>query len=140
MNQKLYSRLLEVAKALKNRTQTGAKHHSSFLVKKGKIVCIGVNNYNKQHPAHRYGEYKDSHKFTRDAYRASLHSEISLLIRSGLESWEGHELVNIRVDNNGNAAMSRCCPNCERVVNMLSPNRVFYSLDDNTYQEMELKG
>ncbi len=134
MNCQTYTRVLEIARALKPRAQTGDRFHVSVLIRKRKIVCIGVNDYNKSHLAHRFGAYQ-SHKFSKDEYRPSLHSECSLAIRAGIENWNGYEMVNVRIDNNGRAAMSKCCPNCERVVKALQPNKIYYSIDDVSFGE-----
>lgn len=138
MNQKTYNRLVEIARALKPKAQTGYSFHISALFRKGKILSIGVNNYNRQHLAHRFGEYYPT-KFTASStYRASLHSECSLAIRAGLEDWCGCEMVNIRIDNNGNPANSKPCLNCARVVKALAPKRVFFSVAENLFEEMEM--
>lgn len=138
MNHRLYKRLVEISKALKPKVQSGQKAHFSYLIRKQRVMCIGWNNYNKIHPAHRFGEYKNSHKFTKDDYRASLHSEISLTCRAGLEDWSGYDLVNIRIDNNDAPAMSACCSNCARVVASLNPNNVFYSVDEETFAKQDI--
>lgn len=140
MNAGLYHRLLDISRAMKDRTQTGDKYHVSFLVRKSRVFCIGVNNYHKSHLAHRFGPYHSS-KFSQkdDPYRPSLHSECAVAIKAGLEDWSGLELVNIRIDNNGGAAMSKCCHNCMRVVKALGPNRVFYSVDNQHYAEEKME-
>lgn len=113
------------------------RHHVSFLTRKQKIVCIGVNNYNKPHPARRFGAYVATSKFVH-SYVPSLHSECSLAIRTGLEDWSGFSLFNIRIDNNGDAAMSRCCVNCQRVVKALGPDKIFYSVDNERFDRLDI--
>ena len=136
MNRRIYNRALEICRALKPQAQTGSKFHVSFLVKKSRITCIGVNNYNRVHLAHRFGEYS-SFKFPGSQYRPSLHSECSLAIRAGLESWEGFEMLNIRIDNNGEAANSKPCANCAKVVAALHPKRAFYSVSNGEFEEFK---
>lgn len=136
MNLKTYLRAVEISRALKPSRQTGSRFHTSVLIRKNRIVCLGINDYNRTHLSHRFGEYK-SFKFPDADYRPSLHSECSLAIRAGLESWDGLEMLNVRIDNNGAVVNSCPCLNCRRVVRALGPKRVFYSVGEEAFAELE---
>lgn len=140
MNARLYNRVLEIARALKPSFQTGQQFHVSALLRKGRIVCVATNNYNKRHLEHRFGRYVNT-RFSNSGteYRPSLHSECAVAIRAGLEDWSGLSLLNVRINNNGEAALSKCCPNCARVVAGLGPNHVFYSVDNQEFAEQTLE-
>jgi hypothetical protein len=57
-----------------------------------------------------------------------MHSETNLAIKLGLTSWCGLEIVNIRIDNNGDKNNALPCPNClNNIINILQPKRVFYT-------------
>jgi hypothetical protein len=136
MNQRIYNRCLEAAKALKPKVQSGKSFHASFLIRKSKIICIATNNYNKAHNHNRFGRY-DNWKGFESEYRPCIHSEVQILIRNGETDISDCELLNIRVDNNKNANMSKCCPNCARLLLQIDgpPKKVFYSDGEGNLQQ-----
>lgn len=136
MNSRLYSRAVEIARALKPSFQTGQQFHVSFLFRKNRLFCLAPNNYHKRHLEHRFGRYTNN-RFSAAGveYRPSLHSECAVAIRAGLEDWTGLTLLNVRIDNNGNAALAKCCSNCRRVVAGLAPRRICYSVGNEEFGE-----
>lgn len=73
-------------------------------------------------------------------YRASLHSEVDLAIRMGERSWRDYEVLNIRIDNNLNSVLSCPCRNClDTIIKPLKPKRFYYSCNDNSYIQLNLK-
>lgn len=135
MNQKLASRLIEIARAMKPNLVSGKSWHITAIIKQGKIICVGWNNYNRLHPAHIFGEYKNYKGFT-DKFRPGLHSEISALIKMGQEDLTGHILVNLRINNNNAVALSKPCPNCEKILRSLLIKRVYYSTNTGEFEEL----
>ena len=138
MNQYICQKLIEVARAMKGEKSTGKSFHVTGIIRQNKIVCIGWNNYNKQHPAHRFGAYENYKGFT-DRFRPGIHSEISAIIKMGQEDLSGYSMVNIRINNNFQVAMSKCCPNCERVIRQLGLKRLFYTTNLGNFEELNLK-
>lgn len=126
MNLKIYNRCVEIARALKTHKTSGKSFHSTFIIRKSKIVCIGFNDYNKLHNANKFGEYKNYRNLPGE-YKPSLHSEISALIKWGEEDLSDCEILNIRIDNNFCANYSAACPNCQRVIRGVRPKRVYHS-------------
>ena len=126
MNAKLYNRLVEFARALKTKHQSGAKHHVAFLLRKTRIVCIGWNNYGKVHNSRRFGKFV-SHKFTHDTYAPCVHAEISCITRWGQEDLRGYDMAVVRIDNNNNPNMSRPCVNCGKIIDAMGVRKIFYS-------------
>ena len=59
VNQRIYKRCLEVAKAMKPRVQNGKSYHVCYLIRKGKVICIGTNDYTKTHNVKRFGKYEN---------------------------------------------------------------------------------
>jgi deoxycytidylate deaminase len=135
MNQRLFSRCIEVSRALKPVKATGRAFHTTFAVKKGKIVCIGWNDYNKMHRSHKFGVYS-SHKDLPSGYKASLHSEVACIIRLGEENLSDFDIVNVRIDNNNFVAQSKPCPNCQRVLYDLSPKSIHYSIGELKFEKL----
>ncbi len=120
-------RTIEIARALKPTHQTGRVFHVTTLWNKSHLLSIGVNNYHRQHPAHRFSEYHSFKVFHRADYQARLHSEISALLKLGEEDLNGITLVNTRIMNDGKVGMAKPCPNCARVLEQLSCRNIFYT-------------
>lgn len=137
MNDRTFNRLIEISKALKPKRSTGRAFHTTFAVRNRRIIKIGINDYNKIHPAYKYGEYY-SYKEFGSVYRPSIHSEIKMLIRLGEEDLSQYEIVNVRINNNNVPAMSAPCPNCARVLKALNPKAIYYSTDKG-YEKLDCK-
>lgn len=129
---------MEISRALKPKVQSGKSHHSSFLIRKGKIVCIGNNDYTKMHNVKRFGVYENWKGFESE-YRPCIHSEIKILIRYGEDDLSDCEMLNVRVDNTNNINMSKACPNCFRILSSLEgpPRKLFYSDSEGNLQQDE---
>jgi hypothetical protein len=139
MNLRIYNRCIEVSKALKPSKESGGKsYHTTFAIRKSKIVCIGFNNYQKKHNSNRFGVYKN-HRNLPGEYNPSLHSEISMCIKLGQEDLSDYEILNIRIDNNNNPVMSQACPNCRRILQDLNPKRVYHSNANGELEELILE-
>jgi len=117
-----FARLEEITRATKVGLQTGKSFHTTFVYKGSKMLCIASNNYNKSHRHHKYTEYTKPE----GNYKPSLHSEIGALIRLGLTNCSGLTFVNIRIDNNGKAAISAPCNNCARVLKSIGYKNLWY--------------
>jgi hypothetical protein len=111
--------------------------HLTFAVKKGRILKIGRNNYNKQHNAKRFGEYKAFKTSNVESkYIPCIHSECDVFRKLNLDSWSGIEVVNVRLNNKGNLRFAMPCKNCINVLNYFQPKRIFYSTSDGNYDEL----
>ena len=138
MNNKILKRCIEISRALRPNNPVGKSHHTSFAVYKSRIVCVGMNDYKKSHPYHKIGVYED-HKGFETAYRASLHSEVSLAIKMGLEDWNDYEIVNVRIGFDDKIRIACPCKNCEiHIIKALKPKRVFFTDNNEQFVEMNL--
>jgi deoxycytidylate deaminase len=135
LNIKLFNRIAEITRALKPKKATGRSFHASFAIKKGKIVCIGWNNYDKSHRHKKFGPYKNWRNLPGE-YKVSLHAEVSLLIRLGEEDLSSYELAVVRIDNNGDVVNSKPCPNCMQLWRSVEPKKICYSVANERYEEM----
>lgn len=131
MNQRIFNRCIETAKALRPKVQSGKAFHCSYLIKKGRIICIATNNYRKAHNYKRFGAYSNWKGFETE-YKPCLHGEAAILIKYGETDLSDCEFLNIRVDNNSNPNMAKPCPNCFRLLSSLDgpPKKLFYSDSD----------
>lgn len=126
-----FNKLIETSVALK-ANQTGRCFHTSFILSKGKVLAIGMNDYNKLHLNHRFGQYHPRKINSDKHYVAGIHSEIDSILKLGRVDFSRYELVNIRIDNNGKLACAYPCPNCLRVItDQLQFKRIYYSISEN---------
>lgn len=119
-----FRRLEEITKALKPRLQSGKSFHVTFVYKKNKMICIANNNYKKNHPYHKFGKYNSTKNGKN--YQAGIHSECAALIKLGEEDCSDFTFVNLRVDNNGDIAISKPCPNCQRLLDQVGYKNLWY--------------
>lgn len=119
-------RYIELARALKPSNQTGQMFHVTIACRKRKIIAIGINNYRKLHNAERWGHYHPCKSLNTSLYRPGIHSEISALIKLGLEDCKDLDFFNIRIGNNGEVMVSRPCENCYRVLNQVGYRHCYF--------------
>jgi|LakMenE18May11ns_1017448.scaffolds.fasta_scaffold9956071_2 hypothetical protein len=120
-----FKRLEEITRALKPTKQTGKCFHTTFAFKGNKMLAIGYNNYNKLHPHHKFGVYEPT-KDLNSNYTAGIHSEISCLIKLGVEDCSDITFVNVRIDNNDKPAISKPCANCECILEQVGNRKVWF--------------
>lgn len=121
-----FDRLIEISRALKGKNQTGKSFHTTFILRKRKILSIGINNYNSTHP--RTKNYPSRYKGT--GYIAGVHSEISSLIKLGyMNDYSNLTLVNIRIGNDGLIRNSAPCLGCSQVLSGCNFKRIYYTTE-----------
>lgn len=131
---KIWAKCAEITKALKPQKQNGRSFHTTFIFHKSRILSIGHNDYRKMHPYHRMGKYV-GYKTNPHLYQSALHSEISAILKLGEEDLRKYTVVNVRIDGNNNLALSKPCPNCERVLRQVGFKRLWYSTK-NGFEEL----
>lgn len=134
MNKRL-EKCIEISLGLRPKKQTGKSFHTTFIFNKNRILSIGTNNYNKEHPYHKMGKYC-GYKQNPSQYHACLHSEISALLRLGEEDCSRYTFVNIRIDNNNKTSIAKPCPNCQRILNQVGYKKIIYSNSENGFDEI----
>lgn len=128
MNQKLVDRYIEVARALRPKRQNGRSFHITCIFDKRKLLSIGVNDYTKDHPRHKYGVYLPTKPGFN--YTSGIHSECRAIEKLVNTSYSKLKVLNIRIDNNGEVNLSKPCLNCEKLIKKLGFKRVFYTTKD----------
>ena len=124
-----FKRLENLAKALKPLNQSGQSFHATFVYHGNKLICIANNDYSRLHPYHKFGQYIATKNGN---YIAGLHGETAALIKMGLEDCSHLTFVNVRIDNKGNAAISKPCLNCQRLLTQTGYKSIWY-FDGTTY-------
>ena len=124
---KKYDRLIEIAKEIKPKTQTGKFFHVSFVMKGGKILHIGVNDYFKRNNiSSKYKRFKKS--LNSKQYIAGIHSEVSALSKFKYnEDVSNLVLVNVRINNLNQVECSCPCPNCAKFIKEMGIKKVYFS-------------
>jgi deoxycytidylate deaminase len=122
---------ISLAYASKNTQASHRCKHQAFLLRKNKIVAIGINN-TKTHP--------DNLKF---AYRypqaQGTHAEFKACLKGNKASYKGYELVVIRVDNNGQLAMSKPCEGCQRMLEHYQVDTIWYTNRKGEFEVLPIK-
>lgn len=96
-----------------------------------RLVGLGFNNYNKEHPRHKFGEYKPTRGDSKN-YKASLHAETDLLRRLKHDPQDVSFYV-VRIDNNNQIALARSCQNCLSVLKKCGFRKIIYSISENEF-------
>ena len=132
-----FAKLIEISRALYPRYSTGRQFHTTFFLKKNRIVSMGYNNYYKSHPINLRHNYKD-----RDGndcrYHVGLHSEIACFLRYGQEDTSDLVWINIRIGRNGLVGLSKFCQGCQSLLRQSGFKRAFYSTNSDNFEEFAL--
>jgi deoxycytidylate deaminase len=131
-NKNRMHRYVNLAKALFNKSacSNGRTFHCCFAVKKGKVLAIGINDYNRKIEGYNR-RLKNTVKFYgEDTYHMSLHAEISALLKLGLEDCSGIEFYNVRLNKGCHCCHSAPCDNCLRMLTIVNAKRIYYYNED----------
>ena len=96
--------------------------HVAFLVRGNKVFYTGWNVL-KTHPLIAKHPY---HTGT-----PSMHAELSVVIRAGMQNLKDYEMIVVRYDRRGNLAISRPCAGCQSVLRQVNISRVAFSDKNN---------
>lgn len=125
------SRLIEVAKCLKPERQTGKHFVSCAAFLGSRMVGLGFNDYTREHPRHKFGEYKPTRSDSKN-YKPSLHAEIAL-IKKLKHDPQDLTFYIVRIDNNNQVALARPCKNCEKQLYKTGFRRIVYSINQSEF-------
>lgn len=128
MNKRVFTRSVEIAHALcpLNRTKQNIRSsHIAFLVKKNKIIKIGLNK-KRTHPKTQNFPYIDKENKP-DKTIIGIHAELDVIIKSGKEDLSDHEIIVLRVDNEGKLNNSKPCVGCMSAINQFGLKNIYYS-------------
>lgn len=122
-----FERLTEIAYALRGKHDSnGRAWHCSFILKKSKILSIGLNNYVKTHPKLKELGYSSM---------SGIHSELSACIKLGMMDCNGLTIVNFRIDNNNKLNLSKPCRHCERLIKALNFSSIYFTNENGMFEE-----
>lgn len=125
MNLRTFNTAVKLSRAMMSLTPHNFKHFS-FLFRRNNLAAIGFNKPNKTHPL--------SNKF---GYRFNcIHSELDVLLNfeKPLKELKNYELLNIRLDRNGDVKLSKPCKFCQQLLKYYKTRRVLYSISNAEFQ------
>lgn len=128
INQSFEIALSLLPKAKMNRNTKNKFFHFAFGYKKNKLLAIGQNNPEKTHTQ----ALLLSQRFNIDNDYPYLHAETDLISRL----WGKHyidnslKMVIIRLNKHGQLRCSKPCEKCNRIINALGINKVWWSIDN----------
>lgn len=132
----MFSKYLEITRALMSEGFATRTFHTTFIVKKNRIQKIGINA-NKTHPANLKYDYRS--KTGIDLRRmVGLHSELSAILKYGKEDCSDCTFVNVRIDRKGKPTMSKPCRGCQDLLIQVGFKRLYFTNDCGNFEEWKL--
>lgn len=128
MNKHLAKRTIDLAKALCPLNLERRTSHVAFLIKKSKIVHIGIN-LAKSHPLTKNHKYQE-HQHT------GVHAELNACIKSGKENLSKYKLVVIRINRSNQMTNSKPCLGCQGILKQFNVGEVWYSTDNESLEQL----
>lgn len=118
-------RMIEIAKALKPDNNELSSFHVTFAYNKKRLLAIGQNS-KKTHPRNLKYKYLDHKGETRN-HLVTMHSELSVIIKLGLEDCSHIDFYVLRIDNSNQLNYSKPCLGCQDLFNQTGYKNIYYS-------------
>jgi deoxycytidylate deaminase len=98
---------------------SGPCRHVSFIVKRNKIISVGINSYKRTHPLAN----KFAHLWNK------VHSELASIVNFPRKNIDiaTCDMYNVRVRTNGEVALSAPCKQCVKLIHAFNIRRVYYT-------------
>lgn len=113
-----FDKYIDIAKALRPNYQWHRCFHCAFILKKARLVAIGVNQF-KSHPRMLDFAYLPHNTF--------IHAELSVVLKSKLDDFSNCKMIVLRINNNNQLDYSKYCGGCTSVVKQLGFKEAWYS-------------
>lgn len=130
MNKRLI-RTIEIARALQPQKQTGRSFHLATIYDGPRLLSIGYNDYKHEHLRHKFGEYRPTRESSAK-YIAGRHAEMESVRRLKIPC-NNFIMCVVRIDRNGQLAMSQPCKNCLKKLSYLNLKKIFFSVNESSY-------
>lgn len=117
------NKILEACyKKLKRHPEINNFPHYSFILKNGKVISWARNS--KIEPPKHFGYHRKADSLFRPKYHAELAAYRKHPVKPPFE------VVNVRMNKNGELRISKPCPACAKVMTALGCRRFYYSFND----------
>lgn len=133
-----FKRLIEVARALSDGNRNDLRnHHVTFMLKKSRIVSIGINHpkTNTKNLKYAYFNRQNKHIGT----ECGTHSELAAIINYGKKDCTDITFVNIRIDRNGKVNNSLPCSGCSSLLKQVGFKKVYHTNSQGNFLEWTVK-
>jgi hypothetical protein len=104
--------------------------HIAFILKGSRVRSIGWNKKKTHTRSNRY-------PYVGNGWN-DIYAELDASIRYGKTDCTGHIMVVIRIRSNGKLGLSKPCPGCEFLVKQLNFRKVYYSTENQDFEELTL--
>lgn len=131
---KKVERFLDLARSLAEHSDVYKYKHGACIVKKGKVLSHGFNQY-KSHPLQRRYNLSEKTTITKEAPHY-VHAEIKALSKlKGIDLSEC-EIYVYRLNYEGKNAISRPCAACMAAIINAGIKKIIYTTDTGYAQEV----
>tara|TARA_R110000796_G_scaffold5291_4_gene20047 strand:- start:361 stop:741 length:381 start_codon:yes stop_codon:yes gene_type:complete len=124
------NKYIELARALQPPCHSVRQFHVTFALAKKKILAIGINGAKTNPKTQEFA-------YVGDPYQIGTHSELAAVIKLGRLDCSRLTFINVRLKKDGKVALSKPCVGCEDMLNQIGFKRVFYTLDNGNYGNIE---
>lgn len=112
---------------------TQKSYHTTFIIKKGRIQKIGLNNSFKTHPITKKYQYISKEGVDIREF-VGVHSELSAILKYGKEDCSDCVFVNVRINKSGQPTIAAPCRGCGDILRQVGYKRVFYTNSDGEFE------
>ena len=123
-------RFFEFAKKMALMSEYGKFRHGAVLVKHGSIMSAGLN---KDKPCSFGNRFRP-----KELGDATIHAELAAILNVPRSQTEGSDVYVVRVGALEDLRNSKPCPMCQAALKFVGVKRVFYSLDDQSFEMLKL--
>jgi len=130
-------KITEISMALAGRSLTNKRcKHFSFIFKGKRLLSIGINS-SKTHPANLKYNYRNKQNHNISEF-VGTHSELSAVLRLGLEDCSGLTIVNTRINRNNKIDYSCPCSGCMEMIKQLGFKKIIFSNKDQGFSSKRI--
>lgn len=130
-----FEKYIEISKGLMPNNFQNKTFHTTFIVKKNKIIKIGINSY-KTHPRNLRYNHRGKDNGADIRMYVAIHSELSAILKYGKDDCSDCIFVNVRIDKNGQPNIAKPCCGCSDLLNQVGYKRIYYTDSLGNFQEI----
>lgn len=131
---RIFNKIKEISYALYNKNPLN--FHTSFIIHKGRIISIGVNN-KKTHPGNLFNPKINRRGDDISPIKGTC-SEFNAIIKlKNTTNFPTNKciLINARIDRNKLFNLARPCNSCQSLLRYFEFKHIFYTGEDGTFEE-----
>lgn len=130
-----FKKIIELSYALLPTHGDYRCRHASFILHRGKILSIGINQPGKTHPYNLKFRYRNKRNQPISDI-IGIHSELAAIIKLGRHTLENLDIINTRIDRNEQLVLARPCHGCIDMLQQLGVNNIYYSTNQGQFEKL----